>query len=77
MFFYFLISLGYEPAVVAHTFNLSTREAEVNDLSEFKASLVLKACCRTIRTDTETNYLEKTKTEQQQTNKGLGYLPFR
>jgi hypothetical protein len=45
--------------VVAHTFNLSTQEAE-RQISEFKASLIYRVSSRTART-TEKPYFEKRK----------------
>ena len=54
-------------AVVVHTFNSSTWEAEAVGLSEFKASLVYKASSRTVSSVTQKNPVSK-KTNQQ-TNK--------
>ena len=51
-------------AVVAHTFNPSTREAQA-DLCEFEANLVYRASSRTSSKTTEKPWLKKTNKQKQ------------
>jgi hypothetical protein len=54
----------------AHTFNLSTQEAEAGRSLEFKASLIHRASLRTARTTQRKKpCLKKNKTLNRQTNK--------
>ena len=52
-------------AVVVHTFNPSTREAEAGDLCEFEASLVYRASSTTARA-TQRNPVSKKKNKTKQ-----------
>jgi hypothetical protein len=66
----FYKNLQKQPGVVAHTFNPSTREAEIGWISEFEASLVYRVSSRTARA-TQRNPVSKNQKGALETGKRM------